>query len=268
MVPGRAAPRSATSGPNGGKLPSRVAAMNASASATPAQRYVLSSDLARLCLPQEYRDPSRRLAWVNSICALFLIIGVVGLKPPPVRVKPLSEPVEYVPVVIEPVVEQPKPENPDAPPPEPDELQDIAPDTPVVATVVAANPAAVAFAVPVEGPVVLAPVRFAGPPPQKTVRPPTTSAPTRYNPSVADWGGHPQPEYPPLALRLGYQGKVVLRIVVDPNGTVTSVEIEKSSGYKILDNAALEHVRRHLRLRNPPGEVRVHTLEIEFRLLR
>ncbi|MDW8308492.1 MAG: energy transducer TonB [Verrucomicrobiales bacterium] len=242
--------------------------MNATNPTAPARQYVLSSDLARLCLPQEYRDPSRRLAWVNSVCALFLVIGIVGLRPPAVRVKPLSEPVEFVPVVIEPVVEQPKPENPDAPPPEPDELQDLALETPVVATVVAANPAAVAFAVPVEGPVVLAPVRFAGPPPAKIERPPPTSNPTRYNPSIADWGGHPHPEYPPLALRLGYQGKVVLRIVVNPDGSVASVEIEKSSGYKILDNAALEHTRRHLRLKNPPGEVRVHTLEIEFRLLR
>jgi TonB family protein len=67
---------------------------------------------------------------------------------------------------------------------------------------------------------------------------------------------------------MGYQGKVVLLIVVDPSGTVTSVEIKNSSGYKILDDAALQHVQANLRLRNPPGEVRRHTLDIVFRIER
>jgi TonB family protein len=65
---------------------------------------------------------------------------------------------------------------------------------------------------------------------------------------------------------MGYQGIVTLLITVDPSGTVTDVEIKKSSGYKVLDDAALNHVRKHLRLRNPPGEVRLHTLDIVFKL--
>jgi len=228
--------------------------------------YTLSSDLARLSLPQEYKDSNRRLAWVNSICCAFLLIGIVGLKPPKVRIKPLSTVTDVVPVIITPPEEPPKPVTPEQPP-EPDQPKEATPDTPVVATVVAANPAAAAFAVPVEGPVVLAPMRFAAPPP-RDLRPPTTSDPTKYNPSIGDWGGHPQPNYPPLALRMGYQGKVVLLITVDPSGIVTSVQIKNSSGYKILDDAALQHVQTHLRLRNPPGEVRHHTLDMVFRIDR
>ena len=40
------------------------------------------SDLVKLCLPQEFRNSNRKLAWINSICLLFLLVGVVGLKSP------------------------------------------------------------------------------------------------------------------------------------------------------------------------------------------
>src|SRR6266404_7207036 len=90
------------------------------------QKYTLSSDLARLSLPAEYKDQYRTLAWVNSICFLFLAIGIVGLKSPKVVVRPISEIVETVPVVFIPPEEQHKLETQ----PEPDEPQ---PDTPVEA---------------------------------------------------------------------------------------------------------------------------------------
>jgi len=240
--------------------------MEASATAQSPHIYALSSDLARLSLPQEYKDTNRLLAWINSICLTFLLIGIVGLKAPKVRIKPLSEAVDVVPVVITPPEELPKPVTTEKPPEEEQPAEETT-DTPVVATVVAANAAVVAFAVPVEGPVVLAPVRHAAPPP-RDLRPAVSSDPTKYNPSIGDWGGNPAPKYPPLALRMGYQGKVVLLIAVDPSGTVTSVQVKSGSGYKILDDAALEHVRAHLRLRNPPGEVRHHTLDIVFQIGR
>jgi hypothetical protein len=125
--------------------------MESSASAASPHHYALSSDLARLSLPQEYKDASRRLAWVNSICCAFLLIGIVGLKPTQVRIKPLTEVTDIVPVIITPPEEPPKPVTPEQPP-EPDQPTETTPDAPVVATVVAANPAAAAFAVPVEGP--------------------------------------------------------------------------------------------------------------------
>ena len=65
------------------------------------------------------------------------------------------------------------------------------------------------------------------------------------------------PEYPGLAIRNGYQGTVTLQITVDAAGIVSDVQVKKSSSYKILDDSALDHVRKHLRLRNPPGEIRI-----------
>src|ERR1039458_7695821 len=80
--------------------------------------YQLKSDLARICLPAPHAHDQRNLAWTNSICLLFLLIGLVGFRaapPPPIAVKPLEEP---APVVIE---TQP-------PPPTPVELnQDVQP---------------------------------------------------------------------------------------------------------------------------------------------
>lgn len=238
--------------------------MDLTTSTVAPHEYVGTSDLSKLCLPQEYKDTNRRLAWVNSICCLFLTIGFVGLNPPGVRIKPLSEVTEIVPVVIVPPDDIPPPK-PTEQPPEPEPTAETTTDTPVVATVVAADASAVAFAVPVEGPVVLKAARFAGPPPPNIVRKPATDT-TKYVPSVGDWGGHPSPDYPSTAIRMGYQGTVTLLISVDPSGTVSDVQLKKSSGYRILDDAALDHVRKHLRLRNAPGEVRSHTLDIVFKL--
>src|SRR5436190_21366792 len=119
--------------------------------------YHLSDDLARLCLPQEFRDSYRTLAWVNSICFLFLLIGAVGLKAPRVIHKALTEVTEVVPVVFTPPEEPPKVE-PDVKPDEPDQPKDTTEETPQVMTVVAAaDPTSVAFAVPVQGAVAIAP---------------------------------------------------------------------------------------------------------------
>src|SRR5215470_11601751 len=86
--------------------------------------YQLSDDLARLCLPSEFKDSFRKLAWVDSICALFLIIGLVGIKPPKIVQKPLTPPQEIVPVIFTPPEEQAKPEPVLKKPDEPQETQE------------------------------------------------------------------------------------------------------------------------------------------------
>ena len=40
--------------------------------------YELKDELARLCLPQANRDANLKLAWVNSVCILFLLIGILA----------------------------------------------------------------------------------------------------------------------------------------------------------------------------------------------
>jgi protein TonB len=54
---------------------------------------------------------------------------------------------------------------------------------------------------------------------------------------------NPSPEYPLIARRRGFQGTVVLEVMVKPNGRVGELRVLKSSGYKVLDRAASASVR-------------------------
>ncbi|HVY54826.1 MAG TPA: energy transducer TonB, partial [Thermodesulfobacteriota bacterium] len=59
-----------------------------------------------------------------------------------------------------------------------------------------------------------------------------------------DYGVNPKPEYPRIAKRHGYEGLVVLNVFVMESGGVGKIEIRKSSGYEVLDNSALDAVRK------------------------
>jgi TonB family protein len=226
------------------------------------------SDLTQLCLPPAFHDANRKLAWANSICLLFLLVGLAGWKTPRSPARPPARRADSVPVFLAPPEPAPKlraPERKAPATPAPAASDDAAVASPAVTAVVAADAELVPFAVPVAGPAPVVPVRLA-----PTEAPPHGTAPalrpTPFVPSEADWGGHPRPDYPALALQRGYQGRVVLEIVVQPSGEVASVRVAESSGYQILDDTAREHVRRHLRLRQPPGETRLHTVAIVFQL--
>lgn len=53
---------------------------------------------------------------------------------------------------------------------------------------------------------------------------------------------NPRPRYPKRARRRGYEGKVVLEVLVDRSGRVKELRILTSSGYPVLDRAALKSV--------------------------
>ncbi|NTV72185.1 MAG: energy transducer TonB [Azonexaceae bacterium] len=59
----------------------------------------------------------------------------------------------------------------------------------------------------------------------------------------ADYLKNPAPPYPPLARRMGEEGRVLLRVLVTPQGTAESVEIKTSSGSDRLDDSAQRTVR-------------------------
>lgn len=230
-------------------------------SAGGAHDYALSSDLAKLSLPAEYADSYRNLAWTNSICFLFLVIGLIGLKAPRVIHKPLIEVTESAPVIFTPPEDQPKPEpavqQPDEPAP-----QDVPVETPQVVTVAAPADAPVAFAVPVQGAVAVAKeARFASPPPPVTHAP---AGPTKFDPNAEAGGSYPPPEYPRDALLHQYQGTTTIEFKLDEAGHIIFAKVLKSSGYSVLDDAALSNFKR--RWRFPPGEVRWHTKDFVFQL--
>jgi len=59
----------------------------------------------------------------------------------------------------------------------------------------------------------------------------------------ADYLKNPAPAYPPLSRRMGEEGKVILRVSVNPQGSADSVEIKTSSGSQRLDESAQKTVR-------------------------
>ena len=54
----------------------------------------------------------------------------------------------------------------------------------------------------------------------------------------------PRPDYPAQSKRLGEEGKVVLRVLVSQQGVAERIEVQKSSGFARLDDAAREAVQR------------------------
>lgn len=59
----------------------------------------------------------------------------------------------------------------------------------------------------------------------------------------ADYLNNPRPPYPMVARRMGYHGKVVLDVEVLAEGKAGDIKLHQSSGYDILDNAALQTVK-------------------------
>ena len=59
----------------------------------------------------------------------------------------------------------------------------------------------------------------------------------------ANYLRNPAPPYPALSKRMGEEGKVVLRVSVNSQGTADSVDIKTSSGSQRLDESAQKTVR-------------------------
>ena len=59
----------------------------------------------------------------------------------------------------------------------------------------------------------------------------------------ATYLNNPQPSYPLVARRMGWQGRVVLDVEVLANGSSGEVTVQHGSGRKVFDEAALQAVR-------------------------
>lgn len=53
----------------------------------------------------------------------------------------------------------------------------------------------------------------------------------------------PHPEYPTIARRMGYEGRVVIVFDVAVDGSCADVRVRESSGYEILDTTAVDAVK-------------------------
>ena len=55
---------------------------------------------------------------------------------------------------------------------------------------------------------------------------------------------NPHPPYPIVARKKGLQGKLILKVSINNDGSVKSVVVRKSSGHKILDKVSKETVEK------------------------
>lgn len=108
------------------------------------------------------------------------------------------------------------------------------------------------IAAPVETPSpILAPTPSRESAPPEAPQPPIAAvqvpapAPVPLTPPVfnADYLHNPPPAYPPLSRRLGEEGRVILRVLVNAAGRTDDVQVRDSSGHARLDEAARETVR-------------------------
>jgi len=62
--------------------------------------------------------------------------------------------------------------------------------------------------------------------------------------------------YPKMARVRGQEGQTIIRLMIDSSGRVVQVKLETSSGVEILDEAAVDIVRRAQPFPPPPDEYR------------
>jgi protein TonB len=232
----------------------------------PEDRMQLNRDLSQFYLEPDSTESNQVLAWVNSICIIYLVIGILSLKPAaPAIHRAASAALEVAPTIIEPLVSAAQT---DATPQEsPSEKTSEEPNAAVTVTL---DSPAVVFSVPTVGNL-LVPLALAPAPPPKPMESvmPISAAPLQpiegagagtglppsphFDPlpqieqirATGLEGNRPAPPYPEDSLANREEGRVVLLIEVDESGRITSVTVKYSSGYSRLDEATADYVKRH-----------------------
>jgi protein TonB len=172
-------------------------------------------------------------------------LSVFDVAPPAAPPEPVSE----VPPAEEVQKEKPLPE-PERPKIEPPEIR-LRSDNPIV----------LPMPKPIPDP---------GPPVEKTTVPPVTPAPSAPQVSTGKptWEGlvlgalNKVKRYPGTAQRLRQQGVPYIRFVMDREGKVLSVRLERSSGFPVLDNEAVALPERAQPLPKPPDDVPGDEIEL------
>lgn len=76
----------------------------------------------------------------------------------------------------------------------------------------------------------------------------------------------PRPKYPMMARRQGWQGRVALKALVAPDGRLLEVTLEESSGFAVLDQAAIKTVNRWQLQASSSAASEWIWIPVEFRL--
>lgn len=205
-----------------------------------------------------------------------LVVSAVGYAIPYARPKPKAltpPPVEAQVLTVEltndpiPPLDAAPPSDPSQPPP----ILEIPPQpssAPQLAAVAEPTPA-IAFAMPVEGPVRIVEARqatYVRPAVSETPPPAQATPPVQTITYGRGEGKQAAPTYPYRAKQEGQEGTVVVRFSVDENGRVMAAESSKPSPWPLLNSEAVRVIRQSWRFR--PGSMRVFEVSIRFELTR
>ena len=176
------------------------------------------------------RKPSKHLLGFGVVVVLHLLLfWAINSGLARVFVKQIRGPVEAV------LLEESKPDIPTPPPPPPPKTSPPPPPAyvpPIEVPVAPSAPAVNAIAAVSSTPQPPSPPAPPAPP-----APAVRSEPVRTG-AVVNSVNCEKPEYPSASRRMEEEGTVTLRFLIGPDGKVIQSEIEKSSGYKRLDEAA------------------------------
>jgi periplasmic protein TonB len=189
-----------------------------------------------------------------------IVARLVEPPPPAPAPKPPAAAPRVIPPAVEPPPQAPKPRprpKAEAPP------KPVAKPAPAPEPKPAPEPPAVAEVPPAPDPApppVVARTEPAPPPPvAQTVPDETTLAQYRLQLLSA---ARKYKRYPRVAMDNNWEGDVVVRMAVGPNGVLAGLSIRSSSGYSVLDQQALEMFRKAATtVQVPPG---LHGREFSF----
>lgn len=179
----------------------------------------------------EPRDSARRATGMAVVVAFHIVLGyalVEGLARKIVEV--VRSPLDTK------IIEEVKPPPPDKPPPPPPKL--VTPPPPYI------PPPDILIQSTVTGPTITAVTQVKPaapvPPPARPVPPPPPAKPREpvRVAAVVDARACEKPAYPAASLRANESGVVLLSFLIDVDGRVLEGKVERSSGYRRLDDAA------------------------------
>jgi len=180
--------------------------------------------------------PQRTVGLLGAVALHVAVVGAL-LTYQPTRQALLDAAPIMIDLIVPPKVEAPKPPAPaELPKPRPVARKAVRmPEPPPIITAPAEAPSPV-----------VAPAPPPAPPPIEVVAPPPPAPPPPLTEPVyrADYLNNPAPSYPVLSRRYGEEGRVVLRVRVNTRGGADEVQVNRSSGFVRLDDAARDAVRR------------------------
>ena len=168
------------------------------------------------------------------------VVQVTLLNDAAVSAAPISTPPLKTNAVTPPRPPSPRPPSMPAPAPMPATAKPALVSSPAPAEMTSSLPAPQATAAPPVAPGSPSSAPVAAPAPPHAVEAPV---PRQMASSAVSYAVPPPKVYPAASLRMGEAGVVQLRVLVDEHGRAVEVQIQRSSGFSRLDQAAAEAIR-------------------------